>query len=106
MEQKFQEVKEYVRNHTGATIPEVAEECDVDQAQIRAWLKDDRLELTENSPIRLACENCGAQIRSGRFCDKCKSETMSGFNDILKANQPPKPERTKHDRERDKMRFL
>ena len=35
MEQKFQEVKEYIRSHKGVGINEVAEACDVDVAQIR-----------------------------------------------------------------------
>ena len=69
MEAKFQEVKEYIREHKGAGIQEVSEACDVEVQQITQWLREDRLEVTEGSNIMLNCETCGAPIRSGRFCE-------------------------------------
>lgn len=107
MEAKFQEVKEYIRAHKGAGIPEVAEACDVEPAQIRQWLREERLEVTEDSVIFLNCENCGAPIRCGRFCDKCKNEVTRGLNDIVRANRAAtlvEPQRRKDDPA--KMRFL
>lgn len=107
MEAKFQEVKEYIRAHRGAGIPEVAEACDVEPAQIRQWLREERLEVTEDSVIFLSCENCGAPIRCGRFCDKCKNEVTRGLNDIVRANRAAtlvEPPRRKDDPA--KMRFL
>ncbi len=86
MEKKFQEVKEYIRDHKGVGIQEVSEACDVDVQQIRAWLRDDRLEVTEDSAIMLNCESCGAPIRSGRFCPKCSAAAMNGFQQIVNEN--------------------
>ena len=57
LEAKFQEVKEYIREHKGAGIQEVAEACDVETAQIRQWLREERLEVTENSALFLNCES-------------------------------------------------
>ncbi|MBR6381377.1 MAG: flagellar protein [Lachnospiraceae bacterium] len=88
MEVKFQEVKEYVREHKGVGIREVAEACDVDPQQIRQWLRDDRLEMTEDSAIMLNCEGCGTPIRSGRFCDKCKAQMLSGLQQVSKSMRP------------------
>ena len=87
MEVKFQEVKEYIREHKGAGMQEVAEACEVDISQIRQWLREDRLEVTEDSPIQLACEGCGAFIRSGRYCENCKKGTASGFQGVLNENK-------------------
>lgn len=87
LEAKFQEVKEYIREHKGAGIQEVAEACDVETAQIRQWLREERLEVTENSALFLNCESCGTPIRSGRYCDKCKSELTRGLNGVLKDSQ-------------------
>lgn len=107
MEEKFQEVKEYIRANPGVGIPEVSEACDVDPGQIRQWLREDRLELTEDSPIRLACEACGEQIRSGKYCEKCKYQMTMGFKDVLESNKPKDREvRKKNDKENPKMRFL
>lgn len=108
-EAKFQEVKEYIREHKGVGIAEVSEACDVDAAQIRQWLREDRLEVTEDSAIYLTCENCGTPIRSGRFCEKCKGEVTRGLNDIVSANRAAAAEaaRNKKESERDaRMRFL
>ncbi len=107
MEEKFQEVKEYIRNHKGCGIQEVSEACDVDGAQIRQWLREDRLEVTEDSAIFLSCESCGGPIRSGRFCEKCQMNMTKGFKDVLSAGQKqaPKPPVRKED-DSPKMRFL
>lgn len=108
LEAKFQEVKEYIREHRGVGISEVAEACDVDPAQIRQWLKDDRLEVTEDSAIFLNCESCGAPIRSGKFCERCKNNMTKGFDNVLKASRPepePKPQKSGND-DGARMRFL
>ena len=106
LEAKFQEVKEYIREHKGVGITQVAEACDVEPAQIRQWLKDDRLEVTEDSALYLTCESCGAAIRSGRFCEKCKNNVTQDLKNILNTGRPkPAPKKeTKEDGA--KMRFL
>lgn len=105
-EKKFQEVKDYIRDHKGMGIQEVAEACEVDPQQIRQWLREDRLELTEDSPIYLTCESCGTPIRSGKYCDKCKNKVTQGFNSILDANKPKAPEKKKDTKDNPRMRFL
>lgn len=107
MEEKFQEVKAFIQENPGVHIQEVAESCDVETAQIRQWLREERLELTEGSPLMLSCDNCGASIRSGRYCDKCKANVSNGFKDILKSNTRQNQDsfRKKEDGG-SKMRFL
>lgn len=108
LEAKFQEVKDYIREHRGVGIAEVAEACDVDPAQIRQWLREDRLEVTEDSPMFLNCESCGAPIRSGKYCEKCKSHMTKDFNEVLRTNRPPepKPQKSGGDDQSARMRFL
>lgn len=107
LEGKFQEVKDYIRSHPGVGIPEVSQACDVDPGQIRQWLRDERLEVTEDSPIFLTCEGCGASIRSGRYCEKCKLEVSRGFKNIIDERKPkPAPKPAHNDKDNPKMRFL
>ncbi len=106
LEQKFQEVKDYIREHKGVGINEVSEACDVEPNQIRQWLREDRLELAPDSAIQLACESCGAPIRSGRFCEKCTNNMTKNFKDVLRSGQPEPQKRPKDDGEGPKMRFL
>lgn len=105
-ELKFQEVKQYIVDHSGADIKEVAEECDVDMPQIHQWIREERLQFSDDSPIRIACEGCGAMIRSGRFCDKCKNEMANGFKTAIGKDKKPAPEPQKKTSEGNKMRFL
>ena len=53
MENDFQRVKEYIRENPGATIQQIAEDNDVTTHQIKQWVRDERLELTPDSPIQL-----------------------------------------------------
>lgn len=106
LEVKFQEVKEYIREHNHATIPQVAEACDVSQNQIQQWLKDERLEVAEGSGIALLCENCGEPITSGRFCAKCKSNMADRLNESIRKPEAPKPQPKKDTKDNPKMRFL
>lgn len=106
-EAKFQEVKDYIREHPGVGMSEVAEACDVDPGQIRQWLREERLEVTADSAVFLNCESCGAPIRSGKYCEKCKQEMAKGFDQVLKTSrpEPPKPKKS-DDTQSAKMRFL
>ena len=107
-EEKFQEVKKYIDEHRGADILEVSEECDVEPGQIHQWIREERLQFADDSPIKIACEGCGTMIRSGRFCDKCKAEMTNGFRDAMGLNKTsvkePAHRETKSDGNR--MRFL
>ncbi len=106
LETKFQEVKEYVRDHKGASIDEVAEACDVEQGMIRQWLREERLELAEDSGIMLSCDGCGAMIRSGKFCLKCKNNLANGFSSVLSGRAPVEEPLIKQRSKDAKMRFL
>lgn len=108
LEKEFQKVKKYVSEHRGCTIQEVADECEVEAYQVREWIRDERLEFVEGTAMGLACEKCGASIRSGRFCDKCKAEMTKGFNQVLNAGRPekPEPQRPRDPHDNPKMRFL
>lgn len=106
MDKKFREVKEYIREHKGVGIQQVAEACDVEVSQIHQWLREDRLELVEGSGIVLLCENCGAAINSGRFCQKCKNSMANNLQQSIRKPQKEEPAVQKSTRDKDKMRFL
>ena len=106
LEEKFQEVKAYIQDNKGVGMHEVSEACDVEVAQIRQWLREERLELTENSAIVLSCESCGAPIRCGRFCEKCKGALVNSMQSVMKSNAPEAPMIKKKEKDSAKMRFL
>lgn len=86
LEQKFSEVKEYVREHPGITLQALAEDCDVDIKQIKQWLREERLELIGEGNGYLSCDSCGVSINSGRLCEKCKSVLQGEMQNIVRKN--------------------
>ncbi len=106
LEEKFQDVKKYVREHPQADIKEVAEECEVEVGQIQQWIREERLEFTSDSPVKLPCENCGEMIRSGRFCEKCKNNITKNLSSVIEKPKPVRQEPKKVQETGSKMRFL
>ncbi|MCM1539510.1 MAG: hypothetical protein NC254_14070 [bacterium] len=68
----YGKVRGYVEKHRGATMVDVEKETGVKQKAIRKMLREERIEVAADSRTFLRCEVCGADIRSGRFCEKCK----------------------------------
>ena len=105
MEKKFHEVKKFIQDHPGVGIPEVSEACEVEPSQIRQWVREERLEFAEGSVVDIACEKCGAPIRTGRFCDKCKAGMINTMNSVYKKPQAGQPLNTGN-RDNPRMRYL
>lgn len=103
LEDKFMEVREYVRDNPTAGVAEVAEANEVSVQQIHQWVREERLLFTEDSMVTLDCEKCGAPIRTGRFCEKCKSHMINELDSVYKKNITLAAKRV-HDGE--KMRYL
>lgn len=106
MEDKFVDVKEFINEHGTATISQVSEACDVSVKQIEKWVREERLCFASDSPIGIACEKCGAMIKSGRFCDKCKSSMTNEFSNAYSSKKPAPATQSQETRDRGKMRFL
>ena len=107
VEKKFQVVKEYVRDNPGASLQMVADENDVTVKQIRQWVREERLEFAENSPVGIECEVCGATIRTGRYCEACKGRLRNELGSAVHRREPAFDEDLLAGmKEQDKMRFL
>lgn len=104
LEEKFQEVKEYLKDNPMSNIEVLSQECEVSVKQIKQWVREERLVFAEGSMEGIECEQCGKMIRTGRYCDECRvkitNNLRSGIN--VPVNEGPK----KKERERDRMRFL
>ena len=62
MEKRFYDVKEYIRENPKCNIQEVSDAMEVSKHQIRQWVREERLQFSEDSNIALQCEKCGAKI--------------------------------------------
>jgi len=106
MEKKFLEVKDYIRDHKVTGVTEVAEACEVEVRQIHQWIREERLEFSEDSPVGIDCEICGTMIRTGRFCERCKSGMAKELEASIKKPEIKRQTAKKDSRENPKMRFL
>lgn len=81
MEDKLQEVKEYLRENKNATVGQVSEELDISVKQIRKWVQEERLMFAPGVDTGLVCSKCGMPVESGSMCKKCKDslkKTLQG----------------------------
>ena len=107
LEAKFKEVKEYVQNNRNATVAAVSEACEVEPGQIQQWIREERLQFADDSPIKVSCESCGTMIGSGRFCEKCKTNIVRDLKCAIRQPKVEEPKPVKKKRpEKDKMRFF
>lgn len=103
LEDKFIKVRDYIREHESASMKEISEENDISVKQLKQWVREERLTFSSKSPVGIECENCGAMIRTGRFCDKCKNNMA---NNLKAMYAMPTAAPGKHEKGRDRMRFL
>lgn len=106
-EEEFEKVRKFLREYPGANMQEVSSNTGVSPAKISRWLKEERLEVSEDSPVALNCEKCGVRIRSGRFCVECSKGLAKEMMDVgrdLKQSLSKAGER-KFDRDFDKDEF-
>lgn len=89
LDEKFQEVKKYIYDNPGAGIQEVSEENDVTIAQIKKWVREERLCFSDDSPVGIECESCGKTIKTGRFCAYCKDKMANNLGNLYKNPEPP-----------------
>lgn len=107
LEEKFQRVKEYIRDNKDAHVDQVSEECEVSVKQIKQWIREERLVLSEESGMFLECEVCGAAIRMGRYCDKCKLKVQGDLRGAYgAAAKPSEQHKESRDSNGNRMHFL
>lgn len=105
MDEKFAEVKKYVRDNPRVDINVLSSEMDVSIRQIKRWIREERLCFTDESPIGLNCENCGKTIKTGRYCKACKDQMTTRLQGAAGMKQPT-PQQPKKSATENKMRFL
>lgn len=96
-EEKFELVKNYLWDNPNSTVKKVAEETGVDEDIIIKFMREDRL-AAEGLLVdyTLKCKRCGAEIKTGLFCNSCRSKMISDFN---RSDEPAQEEEKKGDQQ-------
>lgn len=107
LEEKYTEVRKYISDNPGVSIMQVSREMDISVDQIKAWIREDRLQLNEAGDPDFCCLQCGVPIKSGKYCEHCKSRVLNTLNSAYHKEAPiPEPPKRNTGSDRDKMRFL
>lgn len=106
LEELFQKVKEYIEENPGASMPIVSRDCDVSPQQIETWVREERLVLSDDSPIGISCEQCGKSIHSGRYCTECKNKMSNNLGRAYGQPIMATESRPLRDKSGERMRFL
>lgn len=104
LEDKFQQVRDYIWDNPHESLTVISEVNDVSVAQIKQWIREERLVFEDSSIAGLECENCGALINTGRFCPECKTKMKHSLNNAL--DKPKVIKANKSSRDKERMRFL
>lgn len=104
-EQEFQQVKQYVQDCKTAGINEIVEHCGVTHSQVNMWIRQERLVFADDSPIGINCENCGAMIKTGRFCERCRNELARGIHNVARSGSVDTMQPVKNTKDNPRMRF-
>lgn len=70
------EVRDFVEANPGVTIVEVSRVFGISTVRIREMIRNDTIQFSDRSMIKLACQKCGKPIIGGRLCEDC-CRTMS-----------------------------
>ncbi|MBC9784470.1 flagellar protein [Heliobacterium chlorum] len=102
-EEKYEKVREYLREYPGATLLEVVNATGVDEDTILQYIKEGRIEASDFQDAAIECERCRTPISSGRLCAKCQGDLARELQQAAGSFRSQTPERDTKSRPRDKM---
>ncbi len=79
-EDMYEKVYSYLRENPKSTVQQVSEHTGVPEERILSFLRQDRIMSAEWTELTYPCERCGADINSGRFCDRCNKEMQESLH--------------------------
>ena len=102
IEEKFEVVKQYLRDHPDATMKDVVEDNDVTRRQVEIWIREERISFSSEVGSEIGCERCKKPIRSGKYCSRCRDIMTNTLNGFYREEQKEKMKGSSNG----KMRFL
>lgn len=84
----LRKVKDYLWTNPGTTEAKLWEMFGVSHKQIMKWLRDQRIEVTPGSAIKLTCQRCGSMITTGKYCKDCNTKIANNLHELQAALMP------------------
>lgn len=74
---RFDRTRDFIYSNPGSTEVEIVSNCDITADELARWIREEKIVLSEESPISYPCEACGKRIQRGHFCLDCKVQLQS-----------------------------
>lgn len=92
----FGKVRKYIEENGPSNASNISRGTGVPVSIINKYLREGRIEIPDGSDSYIKCEDCGADIRYGRYCPACaakhnKDQNVGIFNS--EAGEVPKHKR-------------
>lgn len=68
----LQTVRNYLERNGAKSAVVIAKETGVPRESVDHFLRQEFLEIPKSAAERISCKKCGAPIRSGIYCERCK----------------------------------
>ena len=76
----FGKVRKYIEDHGPSNASNISDGTGVPVSTINRYLREGRIEIPDGSDSYIKCEDCGAEIRYGRYCPTCAAKHNKGQN--------------------------
>ena len=87
-EAMLRDVKDYLWVNPGATEAKLWELFGATHKQIMKWLREQRIEVTPGSAIKLTCQRCGSMITTGKYCKDCANKVANNMHELQMSLMP------------------
>lgn len=106
LEDKFTEVRSYIRDHPNVSIMEVSREMEVSVEQLKQWVREERLIFTSAEGSGIECVMCGIPITTGKYCNRCKEEMAHNLGNAYEKPKVTLTQQQPQTSSKGKMRFV
>lgn len=78
-EEKFYQIRNYLKENKGATTYQVHEATGIAMKLIIKFVREGRLSTLNSPNLTFPCESCGDEIKEGKYCKPCKDRLTKGL---------------------------
>ena len=102
----YGKIKEFIYDNGASPANIISLATGVSEDIIDFFLKEEYIEVAEDSPTFFTCEICGNPIRTGRVCPACSKKQMTKLKGVYNENPKSDSPNSTSSSKKNKMRFI
>lgn len=105
-EEEFKTVRKYLKLNPKSTIHQTVNDTGIPIKTVTKFIRDGRLEITDDSPIGIDCQRCGRMIKTGSYCEECEVELRKELNQVVNKTKTIKDESRLNNKSKSKLYYF